>query len=460
MKLKRFLINGAFLTATAIVTRTLGMIFRIYMGNTIGAEAIGLYQLILTVYFFAVTVVTSGMSLLVTRLVTENMALGRDECVKNIVGKCIAVTVCVSVVAGVVLYILGGSIAGHILQHQGATLSIKVLAPSLPFIAVSACIRGYFCAVRQVIKTAGEQLLEQITEIGVFALLVGIMAPKGIEYACCAVAVGTTVSEIVTAFYSYIMYKFDVKKLGDGGTAKIKKPLAFIALPVTLSSCLRSGLSIIENATIPNGLEKYGYSWENALSEYGIVTGMAMPLIAFPSVVIFSFASIIIPEISEVKARAEKKQIQRIASNVVKIVLLFSIPVAVIFGFFGKEISLLFYNDNQVGKYICMLAPLIPLIYLDSVVDSMLKGLNQQVYYLSCNIADSVTRVILVTCLVPRYGIMGVIIVMYVGSILNTGLSLLRLIKVAEIKIKVLDWILAPLIITVLSCMLLQGVLQ
>ncbi len=459
MKLKRFLINGAFLTATAIITRTLGMVFRIYMSNTIGAEAIGLYQLILTVYFFAVTAVTSGMSLLVTRLVTENMALGRDECVKTVVGKCIAVTVGVSVVAGMILLFWGDSIAENILHHTGASLSIRVLAPSLPFIAISACIRGYFYAVRQAVKTAGEQLLEQITEIGVFALLVGIMAPMGIEYACCAVAIGTTVSEVVTALYSYIMYRFDVKKSGEGGNVKIRKHLAFIALPVTLSSCLRSGLSIVENATIPSGLEKYGYNRDTALSEYGVVTGMAMPLIAFPSVVIFSFASIIIPELSEVYARAEKKQIQRIASNVIKIVLLFSVPVAVIFGFFGKEISLLFYNDNQVGKYICMLAPLIPLVYLDSVVDSMLKGLNQQLHHLSYNIADSLTRVILVMYLVPQYGIMGVVIVMYVGSLLNTGLSLLRLIRVAEIKIKVLDWIVAPLVITVLSCMLLQGIL-
>ena len=106
-----------------------------------------------------------------------------------------------------------------------------------------------------------------------------------------------------------------------------------------------------------------------------------------------------------------------------------------------------------------MLAPVIPLVYLDGIVDSMLKGLNQQIHYLSYNIADSVISVILVTVLVPLYGIMGVIIVMYVGTLLNTGLSLLRLIKVTEIKIKVLDWIVAPLIITVLSCTLLQGIL-
>lgn len=457
MQVKRFLINGVFLTATAIITQTLGMVFRVYMSNSIGAEAIGLYQLILTVYFFAVTAVTSGIILLVTRLVTEAIALGNNCMIKNIVHKCMAVAILVSVIIGCVLYFGSDFWAENILKQKGAEISIRVLAPSLPFIAVSACIRGYFFAMRQAVKTAGEQLLEQLTEMGVFALLVGTMAPLGTAYACCAVAIGTTVSEIVTAVYSFVLYKLDVRKIKCKvkGFA-LKKHLAFVALPVTLSACLRSGLSIIENATIPSGLRKYGHSESKSLQDYGMITGMVMPLLAFPSVVIFSFASIIIPELSEVYAKTDKKQIQNISTNVIRIVFMFSIPVAVIFFFFGKELGILIYNNEAVGRYLCMFAALVPVIYLDNVVDSMLKGLNEHLHYLTYNIMDSFIRVVLVMFLIPKYGLMGLIIVMYIGAIFNTGLSLLRLIKVAEIKIKAL-WILAPLLITSLLSLAIKG---
>lgn len=457
MKLKRFLINSALLTGASIITQALGMIFRVYMGNTIGAEAMGLYQLILTVYFFAVTAVTSGITLLVTRLVTEAAALGNLDRIKSIVRKCMIVAVTASVFVTCIMYFGSDFLADNVLKQNGAGISLKVLAPSLPFIAVSSCARGYFYAMRQAIKTAGEQLIEQIIEMGVFAILVGFMAPMGIEYACCAVAIGATVSEVVTAAYSMLMYRFSVRKIkGEIKGFSIKKHITFIALPVTLSSCLRSGLSIIEHSTIPSGLKKYGYDEHTALEDYGMVTGMVMPLLSFPSVVIFSFATMIIPELSEVYARSERKQIQRISSNVLKVVLMFSIPVAVVFSFFGNEIGVLIYNSEAAGKYLCIFSALIPIIYLDAIVDSMLKGLNEQIHNLTYNLADSFIRVVLVILLIPKYGMNGFVIVMYIGAIFNTGLSLLRLIKVAEVKIKVLRWVVLPFIIAVAAAMILK----
>ena len=457
MKLKRFLINGALLTIASIITQLLGMLFRIYMSNKIGAEAIGLYQLITTVYIFAVTAVTSGITLLVTRLVTEAVALGNLDRVNSIVKKCMAVAVVASVFVGGVMYFGSSFIANNVIKQSGAEISLKVLAPSLVFIAISACARGYFYAMRQAIKTAGEQLIEQIIEIGVFALLVGFMAPMGIEYACCAVAIGATASEIITAVYSMLMYRLSARKLKDKSKSfPIKKHILFIALPVTASACLRSGLSVVEHSTIPSGLQKYGYNRHTALEDYGMVTGMVMPLLAFPSVVIFSFASMLIPELSEVYAKSDHKQIQRISSNVIRVVLLFSIPVAVVFSCFGKELGVLIYNNETAGVYLCIFSALVPVIYLDSIVDSMLKGLNEQLHNLTYNIADSVIRVVLVILLIPKYGMIGFVIVMYIGAIFNTGLSLLRLIKVAEIKIKVLQWVVAPLGISVIACVLLK----
>ena len=167
----------------------------------------------------------------------------------------------------------------------------------------------------------------------------------------------------------------------------------------------------------------------------------------------------IIPELSEVYAKSDSKQIQRISSNVIKVVLIFSIPVAVFFSFFGKEIGLLIYNSEIVGRYLCIFSALVPVIYLDSIVDSMLKGLNEQLHYLTYNIADSVIRVVLVILLIPQYGMIGFVIVMYIGAIFNTGLSLLRLIKVAEIKIKVLRWVVAPFGMAVLASILLKLIL-
>ena len=142
MKIKRFLLNGFFLTAGAVITNTLGLFFRIYMRSSIGAEAIGLYQLILTVYFFAVTATASGVTLLVTRLVTEAAAKKEACMIKSIIRRCMLTALALSAVVGAVLFFGSSFWADCVLKQPGAAVSLRVLAPSLPFIAVSACLRG------------------------------------------------------------------------------------------------------------------------------------------------------------------------------------------------------------------------------------------------------------------------------------------------------------------------------
>ena len=455
MKFKKFILNGMFLVVTAIVTQTIGTMFRIYMSNTIGAKAIGLYQLIITVYAFAITTTVSGITLLVTRLVSQSIALNKTNCIRYIVLKCTAIALIISLFTGGLLFFGSNFIAEHILCQKETALPLKILAPSLPFIAVSSSLRGYFSSVRQAYKSAIEQLLEQVTEISVFMLLIGKFVTMGIEYSCCAIAIGSTVSEIVTALYSFILYRLDSRKYSKSGRCSIRKSLYFIGIPVTLSSCLRSGLNIIENVTIPKGLRLYGKSSESALTDYGIIMGMVMPFIGFPAIVIYSFATILIPEMSEVYERTDTKKIQYIASNAVRIVLLFSLPLAVILFFFGKEIGVFFYHNAETGRYIHIFSLIVPLIYLDKIVDSMLKGLNQQIAYLSYNIIDSVVSVIFVIVLIPHYGVFGLIVTMYFSTFINTGLSLLRLIKVTEIQIKAL-WITAPLFISILLCYIIR----
>lgn len=457
---RQFLINGFWLTATTLIARTMGMFFRVYMSNSIGAEAIGLYQLILTVFFFAVTFSTTGVSLLVTRLVTEAIAKDEQAKVKYIIKRCMAISVNLSLIAAVALYWFAQPIGENLLGDSRTTLALKVLAPGLPFMAVSACFRGYFYARRTVLKTASEQLLEQIVEIGLFAVLVTTMAPMGIEYACCAVAIGTTVAEVVSFGYSLLLYKLDIKKqrLKEEKMQGFWKKAVQIALPVTVSACLRAGLSTIENMLIPVGLKKSGSSYEKSLADYGSITGMVMPVITFPSVFLYSFSMLMIPEVSQAYSTLRKKSIQYMTTRVLRFIFLFSIPTAVVFFFFAGDLGMMIYGSKDIGIYMCLLAPIVPLMYLDGVVDGLLKGLNEQMHYLSYNLIDSVVKVVLIIILLPKMGIMGLIIVMYVSTVLNTGLSLLRLLKVTEIHIKFFDWIVKPLTAALLPCVSLRAI--
>ena len=446
MRKRRFIINAFVMTGSALLTRTLGMGFRVYMSNTIGADGIGLYQLICSLYFFCVTFSTSGITLIATRTVTECFARGENGRGKHYTSLCLYSALVLSGVSCVLLYIFSDQLCKFILGDIRAALSLRVMALGLPFLALSACFRGYFFARRKAYITASEQLLEQITEIIIFAALAGALAPMGIEYACCAVAIGASGAELLSFIYTYILYKRDSVKIkadSSGGSGFFGKALS-IGLPVTLSSTLRTGFSAAENVLIPRGLVGYGHSAGESLSKYGIIAGMALPLLTFPSAFLLSFSTLMIPELADAAATLRKNSIRFMTEKTLRF--------AFIFFFFADGIGNMLFSENEVGSYIRILAPIVPLFYLDAVIDGMLKGLNEQLHYLTYNTLDSVLRVALISVLLPIFGIKGLIAVYFISGIFNTGLSLLRLIKVSCVDFKITGWVIKPVVSAAMPC--------
>ena len=449
MKKKTFLINALILTVTSLINMSIGLIFRIYMSNKIGAEGIGIYQLVTAVYFFATTFSTTGISLTVTRLVTDNIAQKQYSRAKMVLKKCLALGVGISLFIGFFMFICAKQIGIFILKDNRTILSLKILAISLPFVAISSCFRGYFYAVRRVIKTASEQLLEQIIEIIVFFILIENFVPCKIEFACAAIVTGTTLAEILSSLYSYVLYIYDIKKLKfsqDLKNSHSNSKILPIFLPFTASASLRAGLNTLENILIPFGLKSYGASSTKALSTYGLILGMVMPIITFPALILLSFSMLLIPEMSEANSINKNSDINYVSEKALKLTLIFSIMVMNIFLFFSKDLCQAIYSNYESSFYLKILAPLVPLMYIDKIVDGILKGLNQQIYYLSCNIIDSLVRVTLIFILLPIIGIKGLLIMMFTSTILNSTLSILKLIQITTLKISFKKYVFFPII--------------
>ena len=205
---------------------------------------------------------------------------------------------------------------------------------------------------------------------------------------------------------------------------------------------------------IPKGLKKCGMPYSTAMAAYGTLTGMAMPIIMFPSSFLYSFSSLIIPELAEAN---EKKDFDGIRKNIKRILyafLIFSIGASgIIFGF-SFELSKAIYDSTSVGKYLLVLSPLIPFMYLDTAVDSMLKGLGEQIYTMKVNVIDAAASVISVIILVPKMGIMGYVAVILISELINFSFSIYRLIKVTKVKFEVMKK-LPPILLSIAGSVLI-----
>ena len=210
------------------------------------------------------------------------------------------------------------------------------------------------------------------------------------------------------------------------------KRILRITLPVAFTSYLKSGLSTLKQLLIPISLQKSGMSHSNSLISYGIVNGMAMPIIMFPVILITSFSSLLIPEFSRLYVSGKNKQIKSFSTIILACTLIFSIVVALIIFIFSDKLCIAIYHKLEIAKYIRILSPLIVVMYLDIVIDSILKSLDAQVSVMIINILDCFISICFIYFLVPILGFSGYIISIFISEVFNFSLSYMKLMKLLK----------------------------
>lgn len=429
MRRAEFLKSGALLAAVALFMRAVGLFFNAYITEKLGAEGMGLLSLTMSVYGFAVTFATSGVSLAVTRLCAE--ALGRAEGKRagRVLRAATVYALVFGITAAVALYFGSDFVARVWLKDIRTRSSLRLLAVSLPPIALSGVYAGYFTAVRRVVHNALTQVFEQTLRIlftvGGFLFLL----PRGVEYACLAFVGSSAAAEFCSFFFLAAQALWDRKRhpLSGGETGGEGKNVVATALPCAVSAYARSGLVTVEHLLIPLCLGAAGLDRKTALSSYAALHSMAVPVVLFPTALLASFSGLLVPECAERQGRGDGAGLCRLTKTALDGAFLFSVGAALLLFLGAPDLGRLLYGNADCGRYIRLLSPLVPVMYMDSVVDAHLKGLGYQVYSMGVNIADAATSVAAVALLLPRFGADGYIAVIYLTEILNFLLSYAKL---------------------------------
>ena len=423
----RFIKNGLLLTAASLVMRLIGVKFNAFVSAKIGADGIGLYTLIMSVYGFAVTLASSGVSLASTRMCAEAKSSSEQRAALR---RC-ALFAAVCGILSCALLLIGGSFIGvHLLGDERCVIPLRLLALSMPFIALSNVLHGYFSAVRKVSRSAAVSVFEQLFRIFITVYLLGIV-PNGIGNACIALLGGGMLSEIASFLAVLALYLIDrrghCKEESIPDKNSLTRKLFSITLPVAAAAYVRSGLTTLEHILIPRGLKKNPATSARALASYGILCGMVMPVIMLPTAFLYSFTGLLIPEFAEAESRGEKRRIADMSTRASSLTLCYSFGCAALISCFSHELGMLIYNSAECGDFIRIMAPLIPVMYLDHAIDSILKGLGEQLYCMKVNILDAAMCALMVFLLCGRIGIYGYVVTIYVSEAVNASLSLARL---------------------------------
>ena len=426
---RALLMNTALLTASSLLMSAIGMVFQVWLAGRIGAAGIGLYQLTLSVTGLAATFAISGVRFASTRLVSEELGVERPGGVRAAMGRCLGYGAFFGLAAAVVLLALAEPVGFLWIGDARTVKPLRLAALSMPCVSLCSAMSGYFTACGRVWKSALVHFLEQLAGIALVALFLGRVPAGDLEKSCAAVTLGRVAADGLSLILMALVYFQDRRRhyAADGASDRLTPRLLGIAVPLALSAYARSALTTLQHLLVPRGLRAAGLSANRALAGYGTIQGMVLPVIFFPACIMAAASELIVPELTAAQVRGDRAGITKTTKELLRLSLLFSLAVALFLFVCADALGMLVYGSRDAGRYIRILAPLVPFMYLDMSVDGCLKGLGEQLWCMGVNILDALLGLMLTWRLLPRYALPAYLAILYITELFNFALSVLRL---------------------------------
>ncbi len=440
------------MTVFSLINKLLGVFLRLFLSARIGSEGMGLYQLIMSVYTMFSTFATAGFTVSVSRLVAEKEERSGGDARLLLNNSFIASSV-ISLAATALMLGFADITAVKFLGDARCAAPLRILALSMPFMALAACLKGWFIAKQRVTVTSSASLFEQIIKMSVIALFLNVImsTAEDIGQLCAGIVIGVTVSEICSFTYLLLFRVIPErrKKHTDKPTetrANSMRSLISVTLPISLSVYLTSILHTAETLLIPYVFESYSGDRGYALSQFGMIRGMVVPILFFPFAFLASLVSVFTPEISRLNILKDRRPLYARISSIMSFVSLLSVAVGGLFFFLNYEIGEAFYPNENTAQAIKILSLVTPFMYVETVSDGLLKAIGEQVQTHKFSVYNSILRVVLILLLVSRTGETGYLWLLVISNTFTYLLCRIRLYKVTGIKPRWATDILLPLL--------------
>ncbi|MCC8139514.1 MAG: oligosaccharide flippase family protein [Lachnospiraceae bacterium] len=443
-----FLKGTMILTLAGLLTRTFGFFYKIFLAQTLGAEGMGLYQLIFPVFSVCHALSCSGVETAVSRFTAcSEEKRGGDYLYAGLL-----LTLTASCAVSLVLWTRADFIALTLMRESRCAPLLRVLALALPFSAVHCCFAGFFLGKKKAGLPAAAQLIEQIIRIGAVWLLCGIAAQNGMAITPVLAVAGLLAGEIGSSLFMLTAASgvhFRLTRLQNYLSGC--RALLSMALPLTGTRLSLTLLQSAEAVLIPLCLKQSGLSSAEALSLYGILTGMALPLLMFPSFFSSSLSAMLLPTISEEQARGNRAKISLAIEYTISFGLTIGFLCMGVFLVFGEDIGTLIFGEQLAGRFLRTLAWICPVLYLTGNLNSILHGLGRTPVTFFNQLAAILIRILCVLTLVPLSGIEAVLWGLLLGQAVLCFLGVRAVAPHISPSIGLETYILRPLAALLLS---------
>lgn len=398
------------LTAAGIVSRIIGFFYRIFLSRTMGAEHLGLYQLTFPLLALCLTLTSSGLQTALSKFVAQ------DRCSLRYFYTALVLSVLLALGTGFLLLEKADVIASLFLGDPRCAQILRVMSLSLVPAAVHACVNGYYFGQKKASVPSISQLLEQLARVGGVYVIWLFARHRGTSITAVHAMWGIVIGESFGMIYSWAAMTIhthrqtnaELREAKDSGGLRdslhVLHLLLALAIPLTLNRVILNLCTSVENMLIPRQLTLFGLTSTQALSVYGVLTGMTLSIIFFPNVLANSLSVMLLPAVSEASQRGRREAIRRTSKKAVLLGLLLGGAFTVLFFLYGERLGILIFDSPLAGQYIKRLSGLCPFMYIAELLNSVLHGLGRAKTVLFINLMACLLRILFILLLVPRCG--------------------------------------------------------
>ena len=452
------LVTGtAILTLTGLVSRFIGFFYRIFLSNVFGAEGMGIYQLISPVLALSFSLTVSGIQTAISKYVAGETATRDYKTSFRTLWAGFLLAMALSVAGTRYIYLGADHIARVFLMEERTAPLLRIIALSIPMATVHSCINGYFYGIRKTAVPAFSQLSEQVCRVGSVYLIYFICQKHGLTPTISFAVVGLVIGESASMIVSVVAILARAHQLFPSrGHISVQRPsvcpsgskaclffhrrttqpfssviniyrritgqLLQLAVPLSANRLVLNLLQSVEAIYIPNRLMAYGLSNANALSVYGVLSGMSLPLILFPSAITNSISVLLLPIVAEADLNGNHTAVRRAIFTSIRCCLLLGFGCTAMFLLFGRLAGRLLFHSELAGSFILTLSFICPFMYIASTLNSILNGLGKTIQTFLFSVVSLLLRLLFVFFAIPVYGIKGYLWGILASQMLQTAL--------------------------------------
>ncbi len=424
--------SALLLTGVNLLLRFVGTSFQVYLSGRIGAEGIGLLQLVLSVGSLATVAGMAGIRTGTMYLTAEELGKKRPGQVTWVLSGCILYSIVCSGGVAMAVYTFAPWLAENWIGNAGTLAAIRLFALFLPVNCLTGVMVGCFTGANRIGTLAAVEVAEQACSMVLTLGLLHFWAGDSPEKCCQAVVLGSGLSGCLTLLCLTALRLLE--RQTSGPRIPVARRLWDVAVPLALADDLKTGINTVENLMVPRRLALFAGEL-SPLAAFGTVSGMVFPLLMFPACILYGLAELLIPELARCAAAGSKTRIRYLTRRSLRLAALYGALFCGLLFLSAESLCLRFYDSPEAGAQLRLYALLVPMLYCDAIVDALTKGLGQQKKCVKYNIFTSSLDVAFLYILLPEYGMIGYFISFFVTHLVNFLLSLRRLLKITGMKL-------------------------